>query len=857
MNRSQFRPPRLVWFILRWFADDEMLASMEEDLEARCAKAAEKYGSIQARLLCNLQGIVLLFSFSIESFFWGITMFRNYVKVAFRHIKRRKVYSFINILGLTIGMACFILIGLWVKDELSFDRFHQKKDRIFRVLNRMQDGNAGFNITYALGPAVKADYPEVEDACRVWLWFGSHVKYQDKIYAERNIYLSDPSFFKIFSFPFKKGNPETALVDKYSIVLTEQMAQKYFGDENPIGKVLHLALLEGDFTVTGVIENIPMNSHLRFDFIGRIEFLGEDRLARWEEWSGPNYVLLQPNALPADFETKIAGIYNKNVGPGTTYVPELQPLTRVHLYEPGRPGQVKKVTMFSVIAVFILLMACINFMNLATAQSSKRALEVGMRKVIGALRRQIIRQFLGEAILIAFFALFLALIVVEAVLPYFNQFTGKSLVLLSGASFPLVLTLLLVALGTGILAGSYPSLFLSAFQPVQALKSQYSFRNRGGGIRKALIVVQFAISVGLIVCTLLVSNQLRYIQKRDLGLDRDHILSAYIYPAFIPRFDGFKNVLLSQPGINDVTSAAQPPFRVGENIQIDWEGNPTDEMMSVDYTCVDYDFFKTFNMQILQGRTFSKEFATDEATTCIINETTAQRMGLDNPIGANIYMNHPAWPESFRPARVIGVVKDFHSRSLHTAIRPFVFRMYKPWHQYAFIKIDGSQIQQALASIEGAYKTYSPGIPFDYLFLDEVFNQQYTSERQLGELFNGFSLLSVIIACLGLFGLASYTTELKTKEIGIRKVLGASILGIVAMTAREFLKWILIANLIAWPVAYFVMSKWLEDFAYKVSIGPIIFLLSAGLTLIVAVLTVSYHSLKAALANPVDSLRYE
>ena len=483
MNRSQFRPPRLVWFILRWFADDEMLASMEEDLEARCAKAAEKYGSIQARLLCNLQGIVLLFSFSIESFFWGITMFRNYVKVAFRHIKRRKVYSFINILGLTIGMACFILIGLWVKDELSFDRFHKKKDRIYRVLNRMQDGNAGFNITYALGPAVKADYPEVEDACRVWLWFGSHVKYQDKIYAERNIYLSDPSFFKIFSFPFKKGNPETALVDKYSIVLTEQMAQKYFGDENPIGKVLHLALLEGDFTVTGVIENIPMNSHLRFDFIGRIEFLGEDRLARWEEWSGPNYVLLQPNALPADFETKIAGIYNKNVGPGTTYVPELQPLTRVHLYEPGRPGQVKKVTMFSVIAVFILLMACINFMNLATAQSSKRALEVGMRKVIGALRRQIIRQFLGEAILIAFFALFLALIVVEAVLPYFNQFTGKSLVLLSGASFPLVLTLLLVALGTGILAGSYPSLFLSAFQPVQALKSQYSFRNRGGGIR--------------------------------------------------------------------------------------------------------------------------------------------------------------------------------------------------------------------------------------------------------------------------------------------------------------------------------------------------------------------------------------
>ncbi|MDH5707338.1 MAG: ABC transporter permease, partial [Candidatus Aminicenantes bacterium] len=687
--------------------------------------------------------------------------------------------------------------------------------------------------------------------------FGSHVKYQDKIYAERNIYLADPSFFKIFSFPFIKGNPETALSDRFSIVLTEQIAQKYFGDEDPIGKVLHVALMQGDFTVTGVIENIPLNSHLRFDIIGRIEFLGEDRLARWEEWSGPNYVLLRPDVSPTDFEVKISGIYKKNLAPDTTYVPELQSLTRVHLYELGSPGQVKKVTMFSVIAVIILLMACINFMNLATAQSSKRALEVGMRKVIGALRRQIIRQFLGEAILIAFFALVLSLIVVEAVLPYFNQFTGKSLVLLSGANFPLVLTLLLITLGTGILAGSYPSLFLSAFQPVQALKSQLSFRNKGGGIRKALIVVQFAISVGLIVCTLLVSSQLRFIQRQDLGLDRHHVVGAYVYPVLNRQFEAFKNFLLTQPGIKDVTSAAQLPFRVGENIQIDWEGNPTDEMMSVDYTCVDFDFFKTFNMQILQGRSFSKEFPTDEKTACVISETAARRMGIANPIGINIYMNHPAWPESFRPARVIGVVRDFHARSLHTAIRPFVFRMYKPWHQYAFIKIDGTQTQEALARIEEAYKTYSPGIPFDYLLLDEAFNLQYTSERQLGELFNGFSLLSVIIACLGLFGLASYAAEQKTKEIGIRKVLGASIPGIVAMTVREFLKWILIANLLAWPLAYFVMSKWLQNFAYKVSIGPLVFVLSAGLALIVAVLTVSYHSLKSALANPVDSLRYE
>ena len=313
MNQKKFRPPRWAWFILGRFADEEMLASMEEDLEVHCAQAAEKHGSVFAAFLCHLQGFLLLLSFSLESFLWGLAMFRNYIKVAFRHIKRRKVYSFINILGLTIGMACFILIGLWVKDELSFDRFHQKKDRIFRVLNRMQDGSASFQITYALGPALKAEYPEVEEACRVWLWYGSHIRYQDKIYAERNIYLADPSFFKIFSFPLLKGNPETALAGRHSIVLTEQMAQKYFGDEDPIGKVLHLTLLQSDFTVTGVVENIPMNSHLRFDFIGRIEFLGEDRLARWNEWSGPNYVLLQPGISPAEFESKIIDIYKKNL----------------------------------------------------------------------------------------------------------------------------------------------------------------------------------------------------------------------------------------------------------------------------------------------------------------------------------------------------------------------------------------------------------------------------------------------------------------------------------------------------------------------------------------------------------------
>ncbi len=784
-------------------------------------------------------------------------MLKNYLMIAWRTLRRHKGYSLINITGLAIGLACFILIGLWVKDELSFDRFHQKKDRIYRILNRTQDGQSIYSITYALGPALRERYSEVEESCRVWPYISSPVRYKDKIFEERNIYLADPSYFKIFSFPFIKGDSDTALADKYSVVLTEETARKYFGNEDPIGKVFHVAIMEGDFKVAGIIADIPLNSHLRFDFIGRIEFLGEDRLARWEEWTGPTYLLLRPGASPDEFESAIKDIYKKNIGPDETYVPILQRLTEVHLYEFGRPGQVKKVYLFSVIAVFILLMACINFMNLATAQSFRRAKEVGMRKVIGALRRQLARQFLEEAVFIALLSLSLAVVIVETILPYFNQFTGKSMALLSGANFGLILTLLLITLGTGILAGSYPALFLSSFQPAQTLRYRFSSEERGGGIRKVLTVVQFAISVGLIVCTLTVAGQLRFIQSKDLGLDRHHVVIHSVYPALAPRFETYKNFLLTQPGVRQVTSAAQLPTRVGENIQINWEGNPTGDTISADYTCVDYDFFETFDMKILQGRAFSKEFPTDETMACVINETAAERMGLDNPVGTNIYMGHPAWPESFRRARVIGVVRDFHARSLHTTIRPFVFRMYRPWHQYAFIKIDGTRIEQTLGRIKAAFETYSPGIPFSFEFLDDAFNRQYLPEHKLSQLFNGFSLLSVIIACLGLFGLASYTTEQKTKEIGIRKVMGASIPGIVTLTAREFVKWIAAANLVAWPLAYYVMHKWLQEFAYRMSIGPAIFLLSAGLSLLVALMTVAYHSLKAAVANPIDSLRYE
>ncbi|TEU04780.1 MAG: ABC transporter permease [Candidatus Aminicenantes bacterium] len=784
-------------------------------------------------------------------------MLTNYIKVAFRQLIRQRGYSFINIIGLTIGMACFILIGLWVQDELSFDRFHQKKDRIFRILNKTDDGDLIPSPTYALAPALKSLYPEVEEFSRVWFWHSSLVKYGDKSFEEDRIHMADPGFFRMFSFPFIKGDPETALADRNAIVITQKAALKYFGTEDPIGKVLHLAQDRADFKVTGIIENIPPNSHIQFDFMIRVEFLGEDRLARWEEWTGPCYILLRPGASSEAFTAKIADIYKVYEDPEATYSPVLQPLTKVHLYEFGSPGRIKQVYLFSLIAVFILIMACINFMNLSTARSAKRAREVGMRKVIGATRKQLIRQFLGEAMIIAFLSLILALAVVEIVLPSFNLSTGKSLALLEKANLSIVLTLLFVTLGTGLLAGSYPSLFLSSFQPVQTLKNLPRFENRGSAVRKILIIFQFAISVGLITCTLIVSKQLRHIQNRDLGLNRENVVILRNNPFLMPRFESFKDRLQTQPGIKSVTSAAQGPTWVGENISIDWEGNPTDDALSIDYTVVDYDFFETFGMKIIQGRGFSPEFPTDMKDACVISELTARRMGLENPIGMSITMNHPAWEESFRKAQIIGIVKDFHARTLHAAIRPFVFRMYRPWHNYIFVKVDGTRIPEALEAIESTFKTSVPGYPYRFMFYDEAYNLQYVSEHQFGRLFNVFSLLSVFISCLGLFGLAAYTAEQKTKEIGIRRILGASIPGIATLTTKEFLKWVALAALVAWPVAYYVMSQWLQDFVYRVSIGPLVFCISGGLTLIIALFTVSYQSIKAATANPVESLRYE
>jgi len=784
-------------------------------------------------------------------------MFMNYIRVALRNFKRQKIYSAINLSGLALGLACFILISLWVQHELSYDQFHVNKDRIFRILNAIDDGRYGRAVSYALGPELKAKYLEIEESCRVWPWHRSLVKYKDKSFDEFNIYLTDPSFFTVFSFPFTKGNAETALSDMNSIVITEETARRYFGDENPIGKVLYVAQNDSDFSVTGVVRDIPSNSHLQFDMVARVELLGEDRISRWEEWVAPSYVLLRHQADKEALEQKIAGIYHEHLDYTPNYKPIFQPLTRVHLYEYGRPGLIVQVSIFSVIALFILVIACINFTNLTTARSFRRAKEIGLRKVIGGRKSQLIMQFLGESFLLSYLALGLAITIAHSVLPAFNSFTGKELSLTRDALPYWIFLVFAVTPLTGLIAGCYPAFHMSAYRPVEAIKSKSGFLKERSQFRKVLVVFQFAISIGLIIATIIVSKQLHFIRNKDLGLDRLNVVTLMNNPDLNSRFDAFKNELEQLSGIQSVTAAAQQPTNVGQGVSIDWEGRPKDVQLLVKYTVVDYDFFKTFKMDMIEGRPFSKTISSDATEACIINESLSKMIGMESPLGKQIYFNLPAFPESARDVRVIGVVRDFHDETLHNDIKPFLFRIHRPWHRYVFVKIDPDNTQEILGSIENVFGRFSPGYPFQYIFLDDLYESQYESEKQLGQLFRVFGAIAILISCLGLFGLASYTAEQKTKEVGIRKVLGASVLSIVFLLSKQLTKWTLLANVIAWPVVYFLMRRWLNGFVYKIHVSLEEFILSGIAALLLTVVTIGFQTARAAVANPVDSIRYE
>ncbi len=792
-------------------------------------------------------------------------MFRNYLKVALRNLKKYKFYSFINIVGLAIGMACCVLILLWVQDEISYDRFHEQGDNIYRVIVENHSTDQVYDQWQSpgpLAPALKKEFPEIIKSTR---YFKNPnevlIRYNDTKFMEAGLSMADPDLFKIFTFSFVRGEPRKALSDHMSIVITEEIAEKYFGSEDPIGKTLNMSK-ELNFTVTGVIKKLPPNSHFRFDFLVPVEMikdneLGKETLESWNIYFFETYILLQKGILFQGLNQKIYNYLKGRTVEALKIFLHLQPLKSTHLYSSeiqprmSAQGDIQYVYIFSIIALFILIIACINFMNLTTARHANRAQEVGLRKVVGANRTELLKQFFGESILLSFISLVLAAALVELFLPAFRSLTGKHLTMFYAGNIKIIFAVIAIALFTGFLSGIYPAIFLSSFQPVTIFRGSYKLRGGGSLFRKILVVIQFSFSILLIICTIVVSSQVNYMRNYELGFDKEYLIYIPMRGELGEKYESLKNELLKNPEIINVTAASNIPLRgASRSGPTDrWKGKKPDKSLPWKLISVSYDYAETLNLKMIQGKNFSKEFSSDNSNA-VINETAAKAIGTESPIG----LQFTFWADEYT---IMGVVEDYHYFPLNYEIRPLILAFKPEQYQYILFKIRSKNIPDTLAYIERICKKFEPYYPVEYHFVDEAYDTLYRNERRLGNIFKYFALLAISISCLGLFGLASFVAEQRTKEIGIRKALGAPVGGIVLLLSKEFTKWVLLANIIAWPIAYYAMAKWLENFAYRMDIRLWIFVISGALAFIIAIITVIFQAAKAALANPVDALRYE
>jgi len=799
-------------------------------------------------------------------------VFINYLKIALRNLKKHKGYSFINIAGLAISMACCILIILYIYSELNYDRYHENADRIYRLGTNFDVGKMHANSAvsnHPIGPTLSRDYPEVLHATRIRPYMPrTLVEYKERQFFEEKIFYADNSAFDVFSFPMIRGDQKSALVTAYSLVITEKVAKKYFGDEDPIGKILRLNN-DSDFTVTGIIKNVPQNSHFTFDMLCSFETLYRHNPEQREKWMGDfnnyTYLLLQKNYDFRELEQKFPPLIDMHIGRilkllGGKVEFFLQPLTSIHLHsnlegEISGNSDIAYVYIFAVIALFILLIACINFMNLSTACSAKRAKEVGMRKVLGCHRGQLIKQFLSESMTYSFLAFFIALTLVQLALPLFRALSGTTLNFQFAEISWLVPCLIGFVFLVGLVAGSYPAFFLSAFRPVWVLKGHLKAGTANSRFRSVLVVLQFAISIILIAGTGVIMNQLNYMKERRLGFDKEHVVVLPIMEGSIMQsIETIREELKSYTGVVSVAASSNVPGNgASRHNAFLPQGFELNESQMMGAISIDHNFISTLDMEVVAGRNFSLEFVADISKSALINETAAQEFGWVDPVGKTI----TELTGNGITKTVIGVVRDFHVESLHKKIEPLYIENEPSGFSYISIRIRPRNVSGTMDFLRKKWKEFDSTGTFDYAFLDESFDSQYRAEERLGTIFSYFTLFAIFIACLGLFGLASFTAEQRTKEIGVRKVLGASVYGIVILLSKEFAKWVFIANIIAWPVAYYAMNKWLQDFAYRTNMGVWIFILAGALALIIALLTVSYQAIRAALSNPVEALRYE
>jgi putative ABC transport system permease protein len=782
--------------------------------------------------------------------------------IALRNLLRQKGFSAINIIGLSVGMACSILILLWVRHEVSYNRFNEKADRLYRLVQTQYYVSGPLTTMCMPGPVAKDLLNDIPEITNSFMYFvvPAVVNYGDKFFKE-DVRLADPALWEMFTFTFLKGDPKHVFDDLNSVVITDKFARKYFGEEYPVGKMLKINS-EHSFKVTGVIKETPTNSTFRFEICIPFEFIKKFGFTvdnyGWNTYF--SYVELAPGTDYLKVNEKIKDFLMvksadpdqmANDSPNSRIDLFLFPLNDIYLYSVrGKGGNITYVYIFSLIAIFILIIACINFMNLSTARAARRSREIGLRKVAGATRKQIITQFIGESMLITVLAFIAAMLLVYLFLPGFNTLADKTLSL-DWSNIGLTGGLIAIIFFVGILAGSYPAFYLSSLQPAAVLKNG-SFKGKGSyNFRRILVVFQFTLSISMIICTIVVYRQLAYIDRKDLGMVRENVVFAEMRGKTAESFEELKNIFLQNPSVLSVTRASGLPFDIGSNSGgFDWEGKETKDEILIGFGAADKDYVRTIGMEMAAGRFFEEGYATDTSTAIVINETAARVMGMDDPLGKRI-----TWDTS--RYNIIGVIKDFHFLPLTEEISPLVFLDKPSYCNTVFVKINGENMNQALDYMQDAWQKINPGFPFEFQFLDAFYDELYIEEDRLGKIFKYFSILTILISCLGLFGLAAFMAEQRTKEIGIRKVMGAGVSQILSTISGSFLKWVVIANLIAWPITYYAMSRWLEDYAYHARLSPWIFILAAIISLFIALLTVSFQTIRAASRNPVNALKYE
>jgi putative ABC transport system permease protein len=865
-------PPGIARRLLDLAARGEDGFAVRGDFDEEFAELCEGRGSAKARFWYWRQALRSIPRLLGDYAYWRIVMFRNYLKIALRSIRKKKGYAFINIAGWAVGMAVCTLIMLWVQDELSFDRFHRNADRIYRLTIESHFGapqSAPVAPTPA-GPALARDFPEILKAARLERPRRSTIIYGDKEYIEEGIGATDNSFFEIFSFPFLAGEPKTALALPYTAVITESTARKIFKSESPLGRFVKLE--DGkDYAITGVLKDAPGNSHIAFNLLRSFETLVSENRAATENWFSIStfaYLLLDDKADPRALEAKFPPLIDKNMGQalraaGGTMTLRLQPLTRIHLHsdfavDVAPQGDISTVLLFSGIGLLVLLIASINFINLSTARSATRAKEVGLRKTLGAIRGRLVGQFLGESVLYSFLAMILGFALHFPGLLLFGRIIGRTMhknVFQVPWMPPAILGL---SLFVGLAAGLYPAFILSSFQPVRVLKGQL---RAGGGVwfRRVLVVTQFAISVLLIISTLVISRQINYAKNKKLGFDKEHVLVVPRMSAAIrTSFASVRSELESIPGVLKVGASSMVPGRGIARSVFFPEGFSRDQPQPMDLLFIEPGFIPALDIQLAAGRNFSEERESDKTEAVLINETAARRFGWADPIGKRFVLNSgPGQPGEAIYLTVIGMIRDYHTISLRQKIEPQLIRYNPGAVNTISIRLAPGDLSRTLDLLKRTWKKLDPQGSLDYAFLDDLFDNQYRADERMKAVTLDFGALAILIGCLGLFGMSSFTVERRTKEIGIRKILGSSAAGIVRLLSKETVFLIVFANAMAWPAAYYLMNLWLRQFAYRTSMPIWVFAAAAILSVLIAFLTVSYQSVRAALGKPADALRYE